>query len=232
MRMDTAAARRWLVNGLAAGLLVLMGVSAWLVAPAPTEPMISPRTALSLARAPFARRIIIGDSRVHAAGLGAVLVTGYPGSTIGQMDRLTRTLCAISDAEIVFALGTNDAKTTMPIAGPEASLAQLGRMVDACGADRVLVAEIWPGEHDKAPAGAEFDAALIAQLNSGIRAMTAAGRGQLIEAPRIAGHTVDGIHFTAPVAERYLDTLMAAPLRVEARSRRAAVRGSQSPHTS
>lgn len=105
-------------------------------------------------------------------------------------------------------------------------------MVDACGAARVLVAEIWPGEHEKAPAGVEFDAALIAQLNSGIRAMTAAGRGQLIEAPRIAGHTVDGIHFTPPVAERYLDTLMAAPLRADAGLPTAAVRDTQSPHTS
>lgn len=191
-------------------MLALVAFSAWLVAPAPTEPVISPRTALALLRAPFAERIIIGDSRVHPAGLGRVLVTGYPGSTIGQMDRLTRALCAISSADIVIALGANDAKTTMPVPGAERSLRQLGEMVDVCGPDRVLVAQIWPGEHDKQPAGMEFDASMIARLNAGMAAMTGSGRGRLIAAPAITDHTSDGIHFTPPVAQHYLDVLIAA----------------------
>lgn len=181
------------------GVYVFAG---WLVAPTPLEPTVSPRTVGTLAQAPLARRIVIGDSRLTGIPSGqGVLFAGYPGATIGDMTRMARTLCLLSDAEIVIALGTNDAKPDMR--RPAASLANLRRMVAACGPERVWVSEVWPAEQAKMPTGPDFDAATIAALNRGIRQLTAQGHGRLIPQPVLADHTSDGVHFNEATALRY-----------------------------
>lgn len=181
------------------GVYVLAG---WLVAPTPFEPTVSPRTVSTLAQAPLARRIVIGDSRLTGIPSGqGVLFAGYPGATISDMTRMARTLCLLSDAEIVIALGANDAKPHMR--RPAASLATLQQMVADCGPERVWVSEVWPSEPGKLPTGPDFDAATIAALNRGIRQLTAQGHGHLIPQPALADHTSDGVHFTQATARRY-----------------------------
>lgn len=195
-RLRTAL--RW----LAIALLALFALSGWLVAPAPFEPTLSPRTVATLVRAPFADRIVLGDSRAYdAPSRDGLVVAAYPGVTIGNMAHLARVLCWVSDGQIVIALGTNDAKTGLR--SPAASLAALRQMIEHCGPERVWVSEIWPGEPAKLPSGPEFDPATIAALNHGIRHLTASGMGRLIPQPAIAMHTTDGIHFDEPTAARY-----------------------------
>ncbi|MXO71440.1 acyltransferase family protein [Alteraurantiacibacter buctensis] len=184
------------------GVLGVYVFAGWLVAPTPLEPTVSPRTVGTLAQAPLASRIVIGDSRLTGIPSGqGVLFAGYPGATIGDMTRMARTLCLLSDAEIVIALGTNDAKPDMR--RPAASLANLRRMVAACGPERVWVSEVWPAEQAKMPTGPDFDAATIAALNRGIRQLTAHGVGRLIPQPVLADHTSDGVHFNEATALRY-----------------------------
>ncbi|MEO5707536.1 MAG: SGNH/GDSL hydrolase family protein [Alteraurantiacibacter sp.] len=187
---------------IAIPVLALFALAGWLVAPAPLEPTVSPRTVTTLARAPFATRIVIGDSRAYGApSRGGVLFAAYPGATIEDMARMAQALCLLSDAQIVIALGVNDAKADMR--RPAASLAALERMVEGCGRERVWVSEVWHGEPAKLPAGPDFDAATITTLNAGIRQLTASGTGHLIAQPALAGHTRDGIHFDQPTAARY-----------------------------
>jgi hypothetical protein len=192
------AALRW----SAIAMLALLALSGWLVAPAPFEPTVSLRTVTTLVRAPFADRIVLGDSRAYdAPARDGLVVAAYPGVTIGNMAQLARVLCWLSDGQIVIALGTNDAKTGLR--RPAASLAAMRQMIEHCGPDRVWVSEIWPGEPARLPAGPEFDPATIAALNHGIRQLTASGMGRLIPQPANAAHTTDGIHFDGPTTARY-----------------------------
>ena len=192
-----------LVAGTALALLAVAGT---VTAAAPQESPVTPRTALYLLRAPLADRIVIGDSRVQwGVQDGQALFVGYGGARIADLSRLTQVLCRLSDAEVVLALGTNDAKVIER--DPDAALAALEQMVRRCGPQRVLLAEIWPGEPGKGPSGRDFDAAMIARLNAGIGRIAQAEGVPLIPAPVLSGHTHDGIHFTPAVSRRYLDLL-------------------------
>lgn len=186
------------------GIMVLAAFvgAGWLAAPTPFEPTVTPRTVATLAQAPLARRIVIGDSRLDGmASRDGVLFAGYPGATIGDMARLARALCLLSDAEIVIALGTNDAKPDAR--RPAAALATLRQMIAGCGARRVWVSEVWPVEPAKLPVGPHFDPATISALNRGIRQLADEGLGRLIAQPPLAGHTYDGVHFTPATARLY-----------------------------
>jgi hypothetical protein len=200
---------RRVLSRLAIPVLAVFAFAGWLVAPAPLEPTVTPRTVTALARAPFANRIVIGDSRAYGApSRGGVLFASYPGATIEDMARMTAALCLLSDAQVVIALGANDAKADMR--RPAASLAALRQMIEDCGRERVWVSEVWPGEPAKLPSGPDFDAATIAALNHGIRQLTASGMGRLIPQPALADHTYDGIHFDEPTAARYERVLAGA----------------------
>lgn len=191
-----------------AGIAVLatFAGAGWLAAPTPFEPTVTPRTVTTLAQAPLARRIVIGDSRLDGMASGhGVLFVGYPGATIGDMTRLARALCLLSDGEIVFALGTNDAKPDAR--RPAAALAALRQMIAACGPQRVWVAEVWAAEPARPPAGPHFDPATISVLNQGIRQLAAQGFGRLIAQPALANHTLDGVHFTPATARLYEQVL-------------------------
>lgn len=202
MTVPPLPALRRTLSLLAVPVLALFALAGWLVAAFPFEPLVSPRTVITLARAPLANRIVLGDSRAYGAlSRRDTLFAAYPGATIQDMARMARTLCLLSDAPVVIALGANDAKPDMR--RPAASLAALHAMIERCGPERVWVSEVWVGEPAKLPSGPDFDPATKTALNHGIRRLTASGMGRLIPQPALANHTIDGIHFDPPTAERY-----------------------------
>lgn len=193
-------------------LLAAQAFAWWVMAPFPYEPLLSIRTTARLALAPKAERIVIGDSRVEwARPTGEALFIGYGSATLVHLERLTRTLCALSDAPVTIALGVNDAK-------PEefdlaASLASAERMVEACKDDGVVLAGIWPVEPEVAPAGHLYDPAAIAALDEGLNAIGRREQIPVLAAPELTGHTIDGVHFTEAVAADYLHALAQAARR-------------------
>lgn len=164
------------------------------------------KTSSVLARAPFADQIIIGDSRVDwARPSGDPLFAGYSSATAEDLAALTATICSVSGADIVIALGVNDTKANEN--GPDVALAALANMAEACSDNALSLAQIWPVEPAVEPSGWAFDTAQIAQINAGIADLAQRTGAQFIPAPAITGHTIDGVHFDAATAQAYIAAL-------------------------
>jgi hypothetical protein len=189
--------------------IALMALAAWVVAPFEHTKKGVGATALFIALAPAADRIVIGDSRAKAAtGFGGTLFAGYGGATTADLQRLTKVLCSVSDATVVIALGANDA---IPALGDHpGTLERLATMHRSCADRPVLLAEVWPTEPSIPPLGGNYDVAAIRQINLGMRRLAGRPGIGLIPAPALSGHTIDGVHFKPAVSERYLRTLAGA----------------------
>jgi hypothetical protein len=206
------ALRRAVVGLLSVLLLAsvaLLALAAWVSAPFEHTQQNLGRTALVIARAPAAERIVIGDSRVAMAPrVGGALFVGHAGATTSDLQRLAKVLCSVSDAPVVIALGVNDAIPALGVDVP-ATLARLAAMRRSCADRPVQLAEIWPVEPSRPPLGGNFDLAVIGQINRGIRRLADQTGAGLIPAPALLEHTVDGVHFTPALSERYARTLAA-----------------------
>jgi hypothetical protein len=186
----------------------VFALAGWAHAPYPHAQPIPAQTAEYLLRAPFASRIVIGDSRVAwGRPAGDALFIGYGGATFRQLERVTRVLCALSDAPVTIALGVNDAKPAE--LDEAASLASLDAMLAACAPDKVRLAQVWPSEPGVEPAGGDYDLAAISRLNAAIAARAGAGV-TVLPVPPLQGHTTDGVHFIDTVSARYM-AVLAAP---------------------
>ena len=193
----------WTFVAAAAGFVAL---GAWAIAPFSSESSFSPRTAVWLARAPFAERIVVGDSRVQNARTPASsMLVGYGGATFTDLERMTRTLCSLSDAPITIALGVNDTKPGF--ADLEATRAAMDRMILECGADRMRFAQIWPTDPDVPSAGRDYDLEMIAMLNEYMLDLERDSGVAVLESPNLAGHTTDGVHFEPEVSKSYIELL-------------------------
>ena len=189
--------------------LALLALAAWASAPFEHTQQNLGRTALVIARAPAAERIVIGDSRVAMAPrVGGALFVGHPGATTSDLKRLVKVLCTVSDAPVVIALGVNDAIPAL--VDVPATLSRLAAMRRSCAGRPVRLAQIWPVEPSTPPLGRNFDLATIGQINRGIRRLADQTGAGLIPAPALSGHTVDGVHFTPVLSERYARTLAGA----------------------
>lgn len=211
MRAGMAKARiilQYLAAAVLAVALAAGGLAAWALAPCPVEPTISTRTAIRLLRAPFADRIVIGDSRVSwAKPTNRALLVGYGSATFAHLERVTGLLCRLSDADIVIALGANDTKPSE--LNVPTSLASLERMLTNCAGNAVTLAEIWPTDPAAPPYGKYYDVAAIAEINAAINVLAAKHGASVIPAPALTGHTIDGVHFDPATSRAYIDTLAA-----------------------
>ncbi len=195
-----------LMSALLLASVALLALAAWASAPFEHTQRNLGRTALVIARAPAAERIVIGDSRVAAAPpVGGALFVGHAGATTSDLQRLVKVLCSVSDAPVVIALGVNDAIPAL--VDVPATLARLAAMRRSCAGRPVRLAEIWPVEPSTPPLGGNFDLAAIRQINQGIRRLADRTGAGLIPAPALSEHTVDGVHFTPALSERYARTL-------------------------
>ena len=194
----------WVFLGL---LAVLFAVSAWAIAPFSLAPHNVIRTAEVLVKAPFATRLVIGDSRVQfATAPEGSLFAGYGGATSRHVARVSGLLCRISDAQVTVALGINDTK---PYEHDEpASRAALGRIMRDCDRDRLNIAAIWPAEPGGGPGGNNYDPQMTAALNAYIAELAARrGTRPLPVPPLEAGFTYDGVHFIPAVSQDYAERL-------------------------
>ena len=198
-----------LMSGLLLASVTLLALAAWASAPFEHTQQNLGRTALVIARAPAAERIVIGDSRVAMAPrIGGALFVGHAGATTSDLQRLAKLLCSVSDAPVVIALGVNDAIPVL--VDVPATLDRLAAMRRSCADRPVRLAEIWPVDPSTPPLGGNFDLAVIGQINRGIRRLAEQTGAGLIPAPALSGHTVDGVHFTPALSERYARTLAGA----------------------
>lgn len=187
-------------------ILGLFGLAGWAIAPFPAEFPVSARTAGWIAKAPFAGKIVIGDSRIeYAEATDEAMFVGYSGATIRELERMSRVLCAVSDAPVVMALGVND--TRPGYIDPAASIASLSRIVDSCGPERVHLAGIWPAEPEIEPLGPYYDMQEVERISTAMEELAAQSGAAFTPAPQLDGHTFDGVHFTADVSARYLSFL-------------------------
>ena len=195
-----------LVGGVVAlAVAVPLATYLWLAMAAPAAPLKSWQTVAHLLRAPFAPRVVIGDSRVaFLPPRPGVLLVGYDGATMRDMEWLTGKLCRLSNAPVTFALGVNDARTRAhDLAG---SLAAMERMVHACAPARITLAAAWPVEQGKRIA--DVDPAVVDQVNRELALLAERRALRLLPAPALApGATVDGVHFTPETSQRYSDML-------------------------
>ncbi|MGB3165840.1 MAG: hypothetical protein WBA68_03595 [Alteraurantiacibacter sp.] len=187
--------------------LMLGALGAWSIAPHPGPPVAKVRAAVHIAKAPFAERIVVGDSRIESAQpTDAALWVGYGSATFRDLERLAGVICSVSDAPVVVALGVNDAKADF--VDVDASLAAARGMVESCGSGRTTFAGIWPPEPTGQPFGAFFDTDAVDLLDTGLAEMTArTGAGYFTAPGDLSGHTTDGVHFTPDVSARYLALL-------------------------
>ena len=192
-------------------LLMLGALGAWSIAPYPGSPVAKVRAAAHIAKAPFAERIVIGDSRIeYAEPTDAALWVGYGGATLRHLERLTGSICRVSDAPVVIALGVNDAKGGF--VDVDASLAAALRMAESCGPERIAFAGVWPPEVTREPFGRYFDKDIIAVLDAGLADIAAnKGAGYLPVPDGLSRHTADGVHLKPEVSARYLAYLAGDP---------------------
>ncbi|MBX7495372.1 SGNH/GDSL hydrolase family protein [Qipengyuania sp. 6B39] len=200
----------WVFLGL---LVLLLAISAWAIAPFSYAPYHVIRTAEVLVKAPFASRLVIGDSRVQfATPPEGSLFAGYGGATSRHVARVSGLLCRVSDAQVTIALGINDTK---PYEHDEAaSRAALASIMRACDREKLWIATIWPAEPGVEPGGDAYAPVMTARLNAFIAEL--AGRRDMTPLPVPAldpGFTYDGVHFVEPVSQDYAARL-AFPERV------------------
>ena len=150
---------------------------------------------------------MIGDSRVAWGNrTGDATFAGYGSATARHLERLTRVLCALSDAPVTIALGINDARPAeLDLASSRASLEA---MIAACAPARVRLAQIWPNDPG-VMGGADYDSAAIAQLNVAIASLAVHDRVRVSAVPLLLNLTVDGVHFTPEILADYMAALAA-----------------------
>ena len=190
-------------------VVLLVGLSffafaSWSIAPYPGPPEAKLRAATQIAQAPFAHRIVLGDSRVAMAEPdGESLLIGYDGATFAQLERLIGMVCTVSSGPVTIALGVND---TIPgWSDVETTMASAQRSVERCGADRVSIAGIWAPEPTVGPLGGLYDTQTLAVLNRELESMAAESGAAFIPAPQgLAGHTFDGVHFMRDTSGEYI----------------------------
>lgn len=190
----------WLFAGLAA---ILLGFSAWAISPFSLKPYHIIRTAELILKAPFARRLVIGDSRVSfATAPEGSLFAGYGGATSRHLERVSGVLCAISGAQVTIALGINDTKPWEH--DVDASRRALDGIAAACRRDALAISAIWPAEAAMPPGGKAYDPAMTAALNAHLETLARRMDARFLPAPELpAGYTYDGVHFTDPVSRDY-----------------------------
>ena len=201
----------WLFLGL---LALLLAVSAWAIAPFSLAPHNVIRTAEVLVKAPFATRLVIGDSRVSfATAPEGSLFAGYGGATSRQVARVSGLLCRISDAQVTIALGINDTK---PFEHDErASRDALGRIMQDCEREKLWIATIWPAEPGVEPGGDAYDPQMTADLNAYIAELADSRGTEPLPVPTLEpGFTYDGVHFIPSVSQDYAERL-AFPERIQ-----------------
>ena len=190
----------WVFVGLG---LALLAFAAWAIAPFSLKPYHVFRTAELVLKAPFAERLVIGDSRVSfAKAPRGSLLAGYGGATSRDLERVSGILCTLSNAQVTIALGIND---TTPWEHDEAaSRSALGRIVTDCQRNDLWLAAIWPAEASKPPGGKAYDPVMTATLNAHLEALAQIAGARFLPAPRLeANYTYDGVHFTDPVSRDY-----------------------------
>ncbi|VVT19357.1 SGNH/GDSL hydrolase family protein [Erythrobacter sp. EC-HK427] len=195
---------------VAAALLVAVGsLAAWAIAPFTITPTTTVRAAGQIVRAPFAERIIIGDSRIEfAEPVENALLIGYAGATTREMERMVHLTCSLSDAPMVIALGIND--TIPQMTDLAASQASIERAIAACGAERVAISGIWLPDPQVEPLGNIYDLETLARLDALLEQVALENGAAFVPAPAaLSGHTFDGAHFTPGVSRDYTATLLA-----------------------
>lgn len=183
--------------------LALLAFAAWAIAPFSLKPYHVIRTAELVLKAPFAERLVIGDSRVSfAEAPRGSLFAGYGGATSRDLERVFGILCTLSNAQVTIALGINDTK---PWEHDEAgSRRALGKIVTDCQRDDLWLSAIWPAEASMPPGGKAYDPVMTATLNAHFEALAERAGARLLPAPRLeANYTYDGVHFTEPVSRDY-----------------------------
>ena len=188
----------------------VIGIAAWATAPYSYNLKAISRTAISLAKAPFADRIVIGDSRIQFLGARPeALMMGYSSAQTWQLVRIARLTCTLSDAPVTIATGVNDAKRRLPATRRHAQAVEV--MAQACGDRPTNISEVWPTQPEVEPAGAAYDPVLIEMIDRQSRAVAARhGNVRILPVPKLpANWTTDGVHFTPEVDELYVQTLTA-----------------------
>lgn len=188
-------------------LASLLAVSAWAIAPYSSRAHYVVETAGFLARAPFASRMVIGDSRIeYASAPRGVLFVGYGSATSRDLSRVTRVLCRASGAQVTIALGINDTK---PSEWDEAaSRVAFAQMAKGCARKDLWLAQIWPAEQGVPPAGDDYLPDAAARLDTHIAELAQSAGAGWIPVPDLArGYTYDGVHFTGNVSRLYAQIL-------------------------
>ena len=185
------------------GLAGLLALSAWAIAPFSSRVYYAIETAQFIAKAPFASRLVIGDSRIeYATPPEGVMFVGYGSATSRHLARVTGVLCAISEAQVTIALGINDTKPSEW--DEQASRTAFESMARACERDKLWFSAIWPAEPGVAPAGDDYLPRAADLLDKHIAEVAGDTGAGLIEVPELApGFTYDGVHFTHEVSARY-----------------------------
>ena len=197
----------WLV---VVSAFAMIGMAAWATAPYSFSPKAVSRTAVALAKAPFADRIVIGDSRIQFLGdRPEALMMGYSSAQTWQLVRIARLVCALSDAPVTIATGVNDAKRELPATRRHERAIE--EMAEACGDRPTTISEVWPAQPEVEPAGTAYDPALIEVIDRQSRIVAARHVNvRLLPVPELpATWTTDGVHFTPEVDELYVRTLTA-----------------------
>ena len=197
----------WLV---VASAFAVIGIAAWATAPYSYNPKGVSRTAVALAKAPFADRIVIGDSRIQFLGdRPEALMMGYASAQTWQLVRIAKLACALGNAPVTIATGVNDAKRELPATASHAIAIE--EMAQACGDRPTIISEVWPAQPEVEPAGTAYDPALIEVIDRQSRAVAARhGNVRILPVPDLPETwTTDGVHFTPEVDELYVRTLTA-----------------------
>lgn len=184
--------------------LSLFALASWSIAAYPGPVQAQLRATQHIAQAPFATRIVLGDSRVAMAESdGETLLIGFDGATFPQLERLIGLVCNVSGAPMTIALGVND--TIPALRDVQSTMASARRSIETCGAERVSIAGIWDPEPAIGPLGGYYDTATLAILNSQLEKLAMESGAAFLPAPQgITGHTFDGVHFTRDISSEYI----------------------------
>ena len=188
-------------------LAVLLGISAWATWPYSRDIGWSVTTFGHLLNAPFADRVVIGDSRVEwAMPTEGSRFMGYGGATTRDLARLANVACSFGSAPVTIALGVNDTKPEEQDA--EATQAAMNAILQDCAHRDLSVSAIWPVEPERFPEGDFYDSALIARYNAELRGLSERYGARFIDVPVLPDPlTWDGVHFEEKAMRLYAATL-------------------------